>query len=74
MSYSQDGDSGSESDPYNEDRNEIDDQESDPNPNPSLDDLLRIAKNNGRHELLHALSSTPVSRLKPILDEADRRS
>ena len=29
MSYSQDGDSGSESDPYNEDRNEIDDQESD---------------------------------------------
>ena len=42
--------------------------------NRSLDDLLRIAKNNGRHELLHALSSIPVSRLKPILDEADRRS
>ena len=33
--------------------------------NRSLDDLLRIAKNNGRHELLHALSSIPVSRLKP---------
>ena len=32
--------------------------------NSSLDDLLRIAKNNGRHELLHALSSIPVSRLK----------
>ena len=42
--------------------------------NRSLDDLLRIAKNNGRHELLHTLSSIPVSRLKPILDEADRRS
>ena len=28
----------------------------------------------GRHELLHALASIPVSRLKPILDEADRRS
>ena len=42
--------------------------------NRSLDDLLRIAINNGRHELLHALSSIPVSRLKPILDEADRRS
>ena len=42
--------------------------------NRSLDDLLRITKNNGRHELLHALSSIPVSRLKPILDEADRRS
>ena len=42
--------------------------------NRSLDDLLRIAKNNGRHELLHALSSIPVSRLKPILDDADRRS
>ena len=42
--------------------------------NRSLDDLLRIVKNNGRHELLHALSSIPVSRLKPILDEADRRS
>ena len=42
--------------------------------NRSLDDLLRIAKNNGRHELLHALSYIPVSRLKPILDEADRRS
>ena len=42
--------------------------------NRSLDDLLRIAKNNGRHELLHALSSIPVSRLKPILDEADRKS
>ena len=42
--------------------------------NRSLDDLLRIAKNNGRHELLHALSSIPVSRLKPILDEANRRS
>ena len=40
----------------------------------SLDDLLRIAKNDGRHELLHALSSIPVSRLKPILDEAERRS
>ena len=42
--------------------------------NRSLDDLLRIAKNNARHALLHALSSIPVSRLKPILDEADRRS
>ena len=42
--------------------------------NRSLDDLLRIANNNGRHELLHALSSIPVSRLKPILDDADRRS
>ena len=42
--------------------------------NRSLDDLLRIAKNNGRQELLHALSSIPVSRLKSILDEADRRS
>ena len=31
-------------------------------------------KNNGRHELLHALSSIPVSWLKPILDEADRRN
>ena len=39
----------------------------------SLDDLLRIAINNGRHELLHALSSIPVSKLKPIPDEADRR-
>ena len=42
--------------------------------NRSMDDLLRIAKNNDRHELLNALSSIPVSRLKPILDEADRRS
>ena len=42
--------------------------------NRSLDDLLRIENNNGRHELLHALCSIPVSRLKPILDEADRRS
>ena len=42
--------------------------------NRSLDDLSRIAYNNGRHELLHALSSIPVSRLKPILDDADRRS
>ena len=42
--------------------------------NRSLYDLLRIAKNNGRHEVLHALASIPVSRLKPILDEADRRS
>ena len=40
----------------------------------SLDDLLRIANNNGRHELLHAISSIPVSKLKPILDDADRRS
>ena len=39
-----------------------------------MDDLLRIANNNGRHELLHALSSISVSRLKPILDDADRRS
>ena len=38
-----------------------------------LDDLLRIAKNNGRHELLHALSSIPVFILKLILNEADRR-
>ena len=30
--------------------------------------------NNGRYELLHALPSIPVSRLKPILDDADRRS
>ena len=43
-------------------------------PNRSLDDLLRIANNNGRHELLHALSSILVSRLNPILDDADRRS
>ena len=42
--------------------------------NRSLDDLLRIANNTGRHDLLHALSSIPVSRLKPILDDADRRS
>ena len=42
--------------------------------NRSLDDLLRIANNNGRHELLHALSTIPVSRLKQILDDADRRS
>ena len=42
--------------------------------NRSLDDLFRIAKNNGRHELLHSISSIHVSRLKPILDEADRRS
>ena len=42
--------------------------------NRSLDDLLRIANNNGRHELLHAFPSIPVSRLKPILDDADRRS
>ena len=40
----------------------------------SLGDLLRITTINGRHELLHALSSIPVSQLKPILDEADRRS
>ena len=39
-----------------------------------LDDLLRIANNNGRHELLYALSSILVSRLKPTLDDADRRS
>ena len=42
--------------------------------NKSNDDLLRIANKNGRHELLHSLSSIPVSRLKPILDDADRRS
>ena len=42
--------------------------------NRSLDALLRIANNNGRHKLLHALSSIPVSRLKRILDDADRRS
>ena len=45
-----------------------------PRLNRSLDDLLRIANINGRHELLHALSSFPVSRLKPILDDADCRS
>ena len=42
--------------------------------NRSVDDLLTIARNNGRHELLHALSTIPVTRLKSISDEADRRS
>ena len=42
--------------------------------NMSLDDLLRIANNNGRQELLLAIFSIPVSRLKPILDDADHRS
>ena len=42
--------------------------------NRSLDDLLRIAYDHGRCEFLHKLSSIPVSRLKPILDDADRRS
>ena len=42
--------------------------------NRSFDDLLRVANDKGRDELLHALSSSPVSRLKPILDDADRRS
>ena len=41
--------------------------------NMSFDDILRIANYNGRNELLHALSYIPVSRLKTILDEADRR-
>ena len=36
----------------------------------TLNDLLVIARNGGRHELLHALSSIPVVQLKPILDEA----
>ena len=39
----------------------------------SLEDLLRIAKNNGRHELLHALSTIPANELKDILDEADKK-
>ena len=42
--------------------------------NRSLNDLLQIAKNNGQNELLRALSSIPVSRQKPILDEADQRA
>ena len=36
----------------------------------SLDDLLVIARNNGRHELLHALSSIPAVQLKSVLDDA----
>ena len=38
MSYSQDGEFGSESDPYNEDRYEIDDQESDSYDGSNTDD------------------------------------
>ena len=36
----------------------------------TLDDLLIIGRNGGRHELLHALSSIPVLQLKSILDDA----
>ena len=36
----------------------------------NLDDLLTIAKNNGRHELLSALIQIQVSTLKNILDDA----
>ena len=36
----------------------------------TLRDLLIIARNGGRHELLHALSSIPAVQLKSILDEA----
>ena len=38
----------------------------------TLDDLLCIARNGGRHELLHALSTIPAIRLKSILDEAEQ--
>ena len=44
--------------------------------NRSLEDLLRISNNNSRYELkkkLHALFSISVSRLKQILDDADRK-
>ena len=36
----------------------------------TLTDLLIIARNGGRHELLHALSSIPAVQLKSILDDA----
>ena len=36
----------------------------------TLRDLLIIARNGGRHELLHALSSIPAVQLKSFLDEA----
>ena len=42
--------------------------------NDSLDNLLRIATNNGRHALLHARSYILVCTRKSILDEADRNS
>jgi hypothetical protein len=39
----------------------------------SLDDILTIASNNGKHELLTALSASSVSNLKSILDDANNR-